>query len=87
MKVYEKRNMNKGIREEYEKKQKQQKTTNTKVYGDEKKKDVYRQNYRHQAGKDVKQINAHGDPLLQEYVYHDGERIKAVVGQDREIYT
>lgn len=80
MKEYEKRNMNKGIREEYEKKQKSKKSSSTKMMGDEKKKDVYRQNYKYQAGKDVKQINAHGDPLLQEYVYHDGERLKAVVG-------
>ena len=50
---------------------------------------MYRQNYKYQAGKDVKQINTHGDPLLQEYVYHDGERLKNVASfeKDREIYT
>ena len=39
--------------------------------------DSYRKNYKYQAGADANQINAHGDPLLQEYVYHEGHRVKS----------
>ena len=36
----------------------------------------------------MNQINAHGDPLLQEYVYHDGQRVKAAAGiKNNEIFT
>lgn len=35
----------------------------------------------------MNQINAHGDPLLQEYVYHDGQRLKAAANvKDEEIF-
>ena len=64
MKEYQKRNTNKDIRQEYEQKQKK-KGVPTNYVENEKKKDVYRQNYKYQAGQNAKQINTHGDPLLQ----------------------
>ena len=81
--------MNKQIREEYEKRIQKNPKEHHKMESGSQKKDVYRQNYKYQAGKDVKQINTHGDPLLQQYVYHDGQRLKDVASfdKDRELFT
>ena len=82
---------NKKIRIEYEQSLKANKSPSNKPASSRKTDtyDPYRQNYKHKASKDVKQLDVVGDPLMHEYDYHKnvGKIAAMEVEQDHEIFT